>query len=228
MSNAKQLTVNRKNLLARAIDRYKERAALKRGVRIGFLIDATASREHTWEQAQTIQAKMFHSASGLTALKLRLVYFGGNRITKHGWNDNERGVAAHMAAVRCSAGLTQIIEGLEAFIDEKPENRAGAIILIGDCFEEDSAIAAKTAALLKAKNIKVFSFIEGEDWTAHSVFKNLATITGGKFAKFGDDLPLDDLCEGVALMTYGGEKALTRLKNDKVRQLLLPSLKKKR
>jgi len=228
MSNSKQLATSRKNLLARAIDRYKERAELKRGVRIGFLIDATASRENTWEQAQTIQAKMFRSASGLKALKLRLVYFGGNQLTKLGWNDNERSVAAHMAAVRCSAGLTQIIPGLEAFIDEKPENRAGAIILIGDCFEEDSAISTKTATLLKDKGIKVFSFIEGEDWTAHSVFKNLAAVTGGKFAKFGDDLPLDDLCEGVALMASGGEKALTRLKNDKVRQLLLPPSKKKR
>jgi hypothetical protein len=220
MSNTKQLTTNRKNLLARAVDRYKERAALKRGVRIGFLVDATASRENTWEQAQTIQAKMFRSASGLRALKLRLVYFGGNRLTKLNWNDNARNIAAHMAEVRCHSGLTQIIPGLQAFIDEKPENRADAIILIGDCFEEDAATAAKTAALLKAKGIKVFSFIEGEDWTAHSVFKTLATVTGGKFAKFGNELPLDDLCEGVALMTSGGEKALTRLKNDKVRLLL--------
>jgi hypothetical protein len=84
MSNVKQLTTNRKNILARAMERYKERAELRRGVRIGFLIDATRSRENTWEQAQTIQATMFRSASGLKALKLRLVYFGGNRLTKLG------------------------------------------------------------------------------------------------------------------------------------------------
>ena len=139
MSNTKQLTTNRKNLLARAVDRYKERTELRRGVRIGFLVDATASRENTWEQAQMIQAKMFRSASGLTALKLRLVYFSGNRLTKLGWNDDAHKIAARMAEVRCHSGLTQIIQGLEAFIDEKPENRANAIILIGDSFEEDSA-----------------------------------------------------------------------------------------
>jgi hypothetical protein len=125
-----------------------------------------------------------------------------------------------MAKVKCRTGLTQTIQGLECFIDEKPENRAGAIILIGDSFEEDIINAAKTAALLKTKNIKVFSFIEGDDWTAHSVFQNLAATTGGKFAKFGDDLPLGALCEGVALLTSGEEKALTQLKNDKVRLLL--------
>ena len=132
-----------------------------------------------------------------------------------------------MAAVRCRAGLTQIIPGLEAFIDDAPENRAGAIILIGDSFEEDSAVAAITATLLRNRDIKVFSFVEGDDWTAHSVFRNLAAITGGKFAKFGDDLPLSDLCEGVALMTSGGEKALTQLKNDKVRLLLTGPSKRK-
>lgn len=220
MGNRKQLTTGRNNVIARAIGRYKERAELKRGARIGFLIDATASREHRWEQAQVIQAKMFRSASGLNALKLRLVYFGGNQLSKLNWDNDEHKIAAHMAAVRCRAGLTQIIEGLESFIDEVPEHGASAIILIGDSFEEDSALAKKTATLLKEKGIKVFSFIEGDDWTAHSVFKNLATVTGGKFAKFGDELPLDELCQGVALLTSGGKKALSRLENKNVRLLL--------
>ncbi len=225
MGNKKQLTKGRKNLLARVMVRYQERAAIARGTRIGFLIDATASRENTWAQAQMIQANMFRSASGLKSLKLRLVYFGGNQLTKLEWSDNARLIAARMTKVRCDAGLTQITKGLEAFIDEKPEYRAGAIILIGDSFEEDVIKAERIAAILRNKNIKVFSFIEGEDQTAHCVFKNLAIVTGGKFAKFGNELPLGDLCEGVALLTSGGKKALAQLKNEKVRRLLLPPSK---
>ena len=92
-----KLTTNRKSLWARAMDRYKE--STKSG-RIGFLIDATGSRQQTWEQAQTIQAKMFQAASGVKAVKLRLVHFGGNCLTALGWDDDTRSVAAHMAAVR--------------------------------------------------------------------------------------------------------------------------------
>jgi hypothetical protein len=78
----------------------------------------------------------------------------------------------------------------------------------------------RIAAQLKDKGIKVFSFIEGDDWTAQSIFQRIAEITGGRFAKFGDALPLADLCEGVALLTSGGKKALRRLKNEKARLLL--------
>ena len=53
------------------------------------------------------------------------------------------------------------------------------------------------------------------------MFRRLAEETGGKFARFGEDLPLGALCEGVALLTAGGDQAVKRLGNKKVRQLLL-------
>jgi len=72
----------------------------------------------------------------------------------------------------------------------------------------------------------MFSFIEGDGLTANAVFKKLTYDTGWKFARFGADLPLGDLCEGVALLTSGGTKALRRLKNEKARLLLAgPSAK---
>ena len=104
---------------------------------------------------------------------------------------------------------------------EGPKEQATAIILIGDCFEENDTMAECAAVLLKHKGIKIFSFIEGYDTTALPVFRRLSEITGGKFAMFGNELPLSDLCEGVALLTSGGEKALARLKNKKVQKLLL-------
>ena len=221
MSLIKHTDKNCKSVWSRAMGRYKKYTEKKKPTKIGFLIDATASREHTWEQAQTIQAKMFKAVSGLKAVSLRLVYFGDNRLTALGWENNPNSVARHMAAVRCHAGLTQIIEGLQSFINEGPEEKAAAIILIGDCFEENSGQAERAAILLKEKGIKLFSFIEGDDPTAQFVFRRLSEITGGKFARFGSDLPLSDLCEGVALLASGGEKALGRLKNKNVQKLLL-------
>jgi hypothetical protein len=215
----KQVTQKR-SILDKARARYDARAASKRPIKIGFLIDATGSRGETWEQAQVIQAKMFKATLGLSTLRLRLVHYGGNMLSDLGWEDDVRKVAAHMTAVRCVSGLTQINEGLQAFMQDAPEDKADAVILIGDCFEEDSAYAGFVGSRLKSAGIKVFSFIEGDDLTATVVFKKLADDTDGKFARFGADLPLADLCEGVALLTSGGTKALGRLKNKKARLLL--------
>ena len=214
----KQLTTTKKSVWGRALERYKEST---RPSRIGFLVDATGSRNKTWERAQGIQSKMFRAAHGIKAIKLRLVHFGGNRLTTRDWEDDTKSVAAHMAAVRCRAGLTQILEGLQTFIDEAPEDRASAIILIGDYFEECSTQAKITSVRLKDMGIKVYSFIEGNDHTAQTVFRNLAEVTDGRFARFGEDLPLADLCQGVALLASGGRKALRQLGNKKVQRLLL-------
>jgi len=221
MNLIKHTAKNCKSVLSRAMDRYNKHTEKKQATKIGFLIDATGSREQTWELAQTIQAKMFQAVSGLKAVSLRLVYFGNNRLTALGWDNNPNSVAKHMAAVRCRTGLTQIIEGLQSFIDERPDGKAAAIILIGDCFEESSSQAERAAILLKEKGIKVFSFVEGYDPTAQSVFRRISEITGGKFARFGSNMPLSDLCEGVVLLASGGEKALGRLKNKNVQKLLL-------
>ena len=206
---------------ARAIERTRTRREATKPVRIGFLVDATGSRCETWEQAQNIQAGMFRTVSGLRSLSLRLVHFGGNTLIDHGWQTDTRALAAKMAAVRCVTGLTQILQALTTFLDEPDAARPHAIILIGDFFEESSDEAKAIGEALKAAGIKVFAFLEGDDWTAQSVFRGLAQTTGGAFAKFGAELPLSDLCEGVALLTAGGEKGLKRLINKRTRQLLL-------
>lgn len=202
----------------RAMKRFR---TTRERVHIGLIIDATSSRAKTWEQAQKIQMRMFGRITGLGRLSLRLVHFGGYEVVDHGWQSDPKRLAAKMAAVRCVSGLTQILESLEYFIDDATP-RANAIILIGDCFEECSEEAEHVARRLAARKTKVFSFLEGnEDPVAEAVFKRLAAVTGGKFARLGAELPLGDLCEGVALLAAGGEKAVKRLSNQKAQRLLL-------
>jgi hypothetical protein len=133
------------------------------------VIDATASRRETREKAQVIQAKMFKSPLGLGTLCLRLVHFGGVELSDLGWQTDVRKVAAHMAAVRCVSGLTPINKALYRFMCDGPEDRADAVILVGDCFEEDSSYADFVGSLFRKAGIKVFSFIEGDDLTASAV-----------------------------------------------------------
>jgi hypothetical protein len=211
-------TSEAKGVFARAAERF---AAHRRGVRLGFIIDATASRGDSWETAQVVQAQMFRAAAKLAALSLRLIHYGGNEMADCGWLSDPRKVAARMAGVRCVRGLTQILPALAAFAEDEEGARADAVILIGDCFEEDAREAELLALALKGAGIKVFCFLEGNDWTAEAVFRRLADITGGKFAQLGESLPLSDLCEGVTLLTAGGRKALAKLPNARAKQLLL-------
>ena len=207
--------------IGRALARFKterKEAARRRPAGIGFLIDATSSRMPAWAEAQQIQAQMFRSVAGMRALSLRLVHFGGGSLTDHGWMSSPEKVAATMRDVRCIAGPTRVLPGLRAFLQHE---QPSAIILVGDCFEENRHEIAAVALDLRAAGIRVFGFLEGDDAVAAAVFRELAQTTGGRFAWFGAELPLRDLCEGVALLTTGGEQAVKRLQNRKVRQLLL-------
>ena len=210
-----------KGAFTRTLERAKAKRLASKPVRIGFVIDATGSREHSWEQAQRIQSDMFKSITGLRSLRLRVLHFGGATLTDIGWQSNPRDVAKKMAAVRCSAGLTQTLPALSEFLEEAQADRAKAIILVGDSFEEDCREAQELGHLLKSAGIKLFCFLEGDDWIAETEFRDLAATTGGAFAQFGDDLPLADLCEGVALLCAGGKTALYRLNHTKAKQLLL-------
>lgn len=207
-----------KSTFARALDRF---AARRRGTRIGFVTDATASREATWEAAQWVQGKMFFAVRKHGAFSLRLIHFGGNELTSFGWFDSPRAIAKHMAGVRCASGYTQFLPALAAFASEAPETIADAIILIGDCFEEDTGAAETLAHALKAVGIRVFAFLEGDDSTAEDVFRRLAEITGGRFARLGDDFVLHSLCQGVALLMAGGTQALAKLPDERAKRLLL-------
>jgi hypothetical protein len=162
---------------------------------------------------------MFASVSGIGAMALRLVHFGGGALTDHGWMNSAQEVATAMNKVECVTGLTQYLPALRAFLDDG--DRPDAIILIGDMFEEDTSEIAGIAQVLSDAGVKLFTFLEGDDQNAASIFHLLSFHTHGTFARFGTQLPLRDLCEGVALLTAGGQTALKRLENKKVQRLLL-------
>ena len=204
--------------LSRATRRFQEASA---PARIGFVIDATGSRANTWEDAQAAQRRIFEATARVRRLAVRLIHFGGTERSDHGWNTDASGLAAAMAGVRCVRGLTQILPSLLTFLEGDPKERPQAVIVVGDCFEEDVACVSAVAGAFKAAGIRIYAFHEGDDALAGSVFRQLADGTGGRFLRFGEDLPLADLCEAVAVLTAGGEKAVKRLTNNRAAVLLL-------
>jgi hypothetical protein len=205
---------------ARALERMREkRMEREREVRIGLIVDATGSREASWEQAQVAQARVFDALARLHKASLRLVHYGGGEIIAHGYAEDATELAARMAAVRCHQGLTQILPALRVmqFDDVRPE----VIIVVGDAFEEDADELAHTLPFIKDMGIRIYALFEGENLAAERAFRLMAEKTGGRFARLGEDMPLTDLCEGIALLVGGGARAVKRIGNKSVRTLLL-------
>src|ERR1700684_717213 len=90
---------------ARAMSPHAEGA---RG-RLVFALDATMSRQPTWDMACALQADMFREAAAIGSLDIRLVYYRGlNECRASGWISNTAQLAKLMARIDCRGGNTQI------------------------------------------------------------------------------------------------------------------------
>ncbi len=106
-----------------------------------FGLDATASRERTWDMASHLQVKMFQEVASIGALDLQLVYFrgttGANAECKASpWVGDPMQLARFMTGVRCIAGLTQIRRVLEHGLREASQKKINAMVYVGDHAEE--------------------------------------------------------------------------------------------
>ena len=83
-------------------------AAGARG-RLVFALDATMSRQPTWDMACALQADMFREAAALGSLDIRLVYYRGlNECRATGWISDSGQLAKLMGKIDCRGGNTQI------------------------------------------------------------------------------------------------------------------------
>jgi len=179
--------------------------------RLIFAIDATMSRQPTWDRAAEIQTDMFAVAEGVGGLAVQLVYFRGIReFQASEWATSPSALAARMQNVTCSAGSTQLRRVLTHAAAEARRTKVGALVYIGDCFEESPDAAATEAAKLALLGIPAFMFHEGHDPTAAAVFSEIARLTHGVYARFdaGAARQLRDLLTAAAVYATGGGLAL--------------------
>jgi hypothetical protein len=77
--------------------------------RLIFAIDATGSREKTWDLATKLQADMFAAVGAIGGLDVQLVYFRGlYEFTAGNWINDPRALTALMQKITCDTGPTQI------------------------------------------------------------------------------------------------------------------------
>lgn len=177
--------------------------------RLIFAMDATASREATWRQAQAIHGDMFVAAAG--QLDVQLVFYRGLGECKAGkWTSDPDKLLAQLRQVECIGGETQIRKVLKHAADESRRARVHALVFVGDCMEEDVDRLCALAGELGVLGVPAFLFHEGDDPVAARAFRQIAKLTGGACCRFDPSAPgqLRDLLKAVAVYASGGRKAL--------------------
>jgi hypothetical protein len=158
--------------------------ALPRG-RLIFALDATASREPTWEVARDLQAKMFREAAPVGKLGVQLAYYRDTdecRVSK--WLSSGEQLAQLMNQIDCRAGATQIGRILRHALNENAKKPVQALTFIGDALEEELDPLAGLAGELGRADVPIFLFQEGRDPAVRKAFQLLALKSGGMYFAF--------------------------------------------
>ncbi len=188
-------------------------AAGARG-RLLFALDATMSRQPTWDMACTLQADMFREAAALGSLDIRLVYYrGNNECRTTGWISDSAKLAKLMSKIDCRGGNTQIGKVLAEARREAAASAIRAVVFVGDAMEERVDELCSRAGELGLLKVPVFMFQEGHDTDAEQAFREIARLTGGAWCRFdpGAAAQLRELLRAAAAYAAGGREALLRL-----------------
>jgi hypothetical protein len=179
--------------------------------RLIFALDATASREPSWDRACRIQGEMFEATAALGGLDVKLVFYRGFTECKASrWMQTAADLHRTMSAVSCIGGETQIERVLDHAIAESKKQRVHALVFVGDAMEENVDRLCKLAGELGLLGTPIFVFHEGGDALAGAAFRQIAKLSRGAYMSF--DLAsadrLKELLAAVAVYAVGGYKAL--------------------
>ena len=182
--------------------------------RLLFAMDATASRQPSWDMAARIQGEMFHETAALGGLEIQLAFYRGfGEFKASRWTADENALLRQMTSVFCLAGETQIGKVLSHAVNETKKKKINALVFVGDCFEEDIDHAGKIAGELGLLGVPAFMFHEGGNPIAAFAFQQVAKLTNGAYCQFDSNSAqvLKDLLGAVAVYAAGGRLALESL-----------------
>ncbi len=193
--------------------------------RLIFALDATMSRQATWDLAQSLQARMFQVAAAFGGLDVQLVYFRGfNECRASRFVSGGQGLADLMAKIDVRGGATQIGKVLAHARDEARRAKVAALVLVGDAMEVPIEKLLATSGELAIAGVKAFMFQEGDDAVAARAFQEIARLTGGAYGAFDASAAarLEALLRAAAAYAAGGRAGLEAqaIKEEAARLLL--------
>jgi hypothetical protein len=196
--------------------------------RLIFALDATMSRQPTWDIACELQGEMFDAAGAVGGLSVQLVYFRGIGESRASpFVANARALRDLMIKIDCRGGNTQIRKVLAHVRREAEKRPVAALAYIGDAMEENPDQLCQLAGEIGLLGVRAFMFHEGKDPMAERTFREIAKLTGGAYLPFNSAsaAELRSLLSAVATYAAGGLKALEKSKGAGA-QRLLPQLRR--
>ena len=196
-----------------------------------FALDATMSRQHTWDQAQQIQGSMFDAVGKTGGLDVQLVYFRGfGECRASRWVADTNSLRTLMTGIECRGGQTQIGKVLShAGKEAKKKNpvnpnrsRVDALVFVGDAMEENVDTLCEKAGQLGLLGVPCFMFQDGHDPITEQAFREISRLSNGAFIRFGagSAARLAELLRAVASYVAGGAAALESNGSREARLLL--------
>ena len=191
--------------------------------RLIFALDATMSRQETWDAACSMQGDMFRTVASIGGLNVQLVYYRGlDECRASRWVTDPEQLAKLMIKISCHAGHTQIGKILTHAKRETGLLKVAAVVFVGDAFEEEADEVVPLAQQLGQLNTPAFMFQEGTNRTVERVFREIAKASGGAYCRFdsGSADQLRELLKLVATCAVGGVAALEASKSADAIKLL--------
>lgn len=181
--------------------------------RLILALDATMSRQPTWDLACEIQARMFDAVGRAGRLNVQLVYYRGfGECAASRFVTDTAALKRLMSGIDCRGGQTQIGKVLSHALKETARGKVNALVFIGDAMEENVDLLAQKAGKLGLKGVPVFLFQEGSDPLATSAFREIARLSKGAWFRFDRSSAdtLAKLLSSVAVFATGGLAALEK------------------
>jgi hypothetical protein len=192
------------------LDLLLDQAAQAPSGRLIFALDATQSRQPTWDRACELQAEMFAEAANIGGLEIQLVYYRGQECRASGWMTDGRRLGEMMRKIECVSGATQIAKVLRHARQAHDKSSISALAFVGDAMEEPIDALCAGARELGSRGIKTFVFQEGDNPEVEKAFREITQLTRGAFCRFapGSAQELGELLRAAAAYAAGGIKAL--------------------
>ena len=182
--------------------------------RLMFALDATMSRQPTWDTACRLQADMFREAGAIGGLDVQLVYFRGlGECRASQWVSQTEHLARLMERIDCRGGHTQIGKVLSNARKESHQTKVQALVFVGDAMEEAIDDLCVTAGELGLMGVPAFMFQEGDNPDTERAYREIARLSRGAYCRFtpGAANELAELLRAAAAYAAGGMKALSDL-----------------
>ena len=208
-----QISVSNRSEVAEFLDQAANLPNQYGSARLIFALDATASRQPTWDVATELQAEMFRTAKALGGLSLQLCYFRGlGEFFASGWHEESDSLLKLMTGIQCQAGATQLEKLFRHALRQDNARKIKGVVFVGDSAEESIDVLANVAGKMGILNVPLFVFQERGDPQARVVFQKLCRLSGGAYSQFDSSsaIHLRELLQAVAAYAAGGLKALRK------------------